>query len=279
MSCLPESGGCEFWRVQPLVEQLNDVEGSAYEHVTCLDIRIRDTPQPEALYCDRCRGRMVIERKCLVWPAEYVVRHSSDHALIGALRAALPTAVLDGPYELAISGDRPTRRAEIEETVGQMARIVAEHWSVLEAGQGIEKRGQPNWSLRHLRESDLDEYAHETSVRFLLPLEMWQAPRPIPAELTAELERLLASAMKKFAAYSNDRQVVLLDPQGSVAHAGEAWWRALVASLARRPEAEIWVACEDFEDPDGAHYSWFERAWPEEKGALKMPNQPAGASG
>jgi hypothetical protein len=64
MGCLPNSGRCERHRTEPFVQYLNDIENVSYRHEACLDIVIRNRPQPEVLYVEPSTAqRIVIERK------------------------------------------------------------------------------------------------------------------------------------------------------------------------------------------------------------------------
>ena len=70
MTCLPQNGGeCERRFTDAFAKHLNEVEGTHYVHHTCLDIRARQRPEPEALYLDSLRNaRLVIERKSICHP-------------------------------------------------------------------------------------------------------------------------------------------------------------------------------------------------------------------
>src|SRR6185295_1465472 len=99
MGCLPESGGCERAQTDPFVDHLNDIEKSDYQHVACLDVIDRNSPQPEALYIDESTGeRLVIERKNIVWPSDYAQRHKQDHLLGERLIEGLKDLTADAPY-------------------------------------------------------------------------------------------------------------------------------------------------------------------------------------
>src|SRR4051794_40543211 len=111
MGCLPKSGGCERQRTDPFVDHLNWLEGTDYVHTECLDVIYRNSPQPEALYTDKRSGRrMVIERKSLVWPPEYIVGHKNDHFLRDLVIEGLTDLTGDDAYELnlepAVSGTK-----------------------------------------------------------------------------------------------------------------------------------------------------------------------------
>ncbi len=115
MGCLPESGGCERQRTDPFVDHLNRLEGRAYRHELCLDKVHRNSPQPEALCVEQSSGdRLVIERKTISWPPDFIVRHANDHLVAEIVTAGLRDLTRDGPYAIVLDDGLVGTRKELE---------------------------------------------------------------------------------------------------------------------------------------------------------------------
>src|SRR6267142_2645673 len=125
MGCLPESGGCERQRTDPFVHHLNALAGTDYTHSECLDLLYRNSPQPEALYVDEATGgRLVIERKNLVWPPEYAVGHNNVHFLVDRVIDGLSTLTDDDAYEIQFDLGVSGTPGQLEEFAREIVETV-----------------------------------------------------------------------------------------------------------------------------------------------------------
>jgi len=70
--CLPPSGKCEGANLKEFAEQLSDSLGARYGLAKCLDVSDRTKPQPEVLLRSTGDKCVVIERKVIVWPPDYL---------------------------------------------------------------------------------------------------------------------------------------------------------------------------------------------------------------
>ena len=123
MSCIPHSGGCERPATDALVNHVNWLEGTHYEHQACLDQIDRTQPQPECLYVDAYDGRtLVIKRKSISGPESYPHHRSKDHALADAIHAGLAGLEFPDLYSLAMPSVPNESKAELTEA----GRFVAE---------------------------------------------------------------------------------------------------------------------------------------------------------
>lgn len=264
MGCLPESGGCEKRFVQPFVDYLNAVEGTAFRHTACLDVEIRDTPQPEALYTDEVNQRqMVIERKSLVWPLDYASRHRNDHHLVDRLCERLPSWAANGPYTISLPSLLKVDRQGIEALSHEICAAIDRKGPLGGRRDAVVGLGAFEWSFRHRSALD-DDDAPMDRILFLWDIlpEHGLPPWPCPADLALEFGRVLAGAARKFENYGSHRCVVLLEPQGAVAHTPAEWWTSLVSDPIALQVSELWLAEQDFADPDGEPYWSFERLLP-----------------
>lgn len=264
MGCLPVSGGCEHRFLQPFVEHLNSLERTLYRHKDCLDVKIHNTPQPEALYIDDFNGRrMVIERKCIVWPKDYAIRHKNDHYLADRLYEELPQWAARGPYTIHLPGLLRGTRQELRAFAQQIAARVLAHGPLCHAREMVGNPKPHPWLFRHRAAIDDDEAPLDTLlVTWDLPPEHGLAPWPVPLAVRDEFLRVLAAAAKKFDSYRDHRCVVLLEPQGALSHTPLEWWLSLDSSACAVPLDELWIAEQDFGDPDGKVYWTFERLIP-----------------
>lgn len=263
MPCLPESGGCERRFLEPFVEHLNALEGSDYRHSQCLDVAIRHVSQPEALYVDVRGGLdLVIERKCIIWPEDYAAGHANDHKLYDRLHSLLPDWALKGPYTAVLPCLGREARGTVDALATEIAEAVAEA-SPLFSEQLAGGSGKYRWAFRRRNALDDDSapldrilFVWFDSAAFDLP------PWPVPLDLRREIERVLHAAAEKFASYRQHRCIILLEPHGSLAHTPVDWWLPLVRLAGPASVPELWLAEEDFADPDGQPFWLFERLLP-----------------
>jgi hypothetical protein len=126
MSCIPVSGGCERHATDALVEHMNCIEGTRYEHRACLDQVDKTRPQPECLYVNVDDDlRMVIERKSIMWPETYAYEHSKEHDLGHSILAGLAGIDFRDVYVLrmpALSSGSKEELASIGQEVGAAIR-------------------------------------------------------------------------------------------------------------------------------------------------------------
>lgn len=72
---------CEWRFLESFVRQLNAEAGTDYERLVCPDVADSTRPQPEVLLRDGITAEeMVIERKSIVWPSDYIAEHKQWHA-------------------------------------------------------------------------------------------------------------------------------------------------------------------------------------------------------
>lgn len=252
MGCLPESNGCERQRTDPFVRHLNEVESRDFRHQLCLDRVFRNTPQPEALYVDAGTGiRLVIERKTIAWPRDYIVRHQNDHLVAEILCDKLGARLADAPYAIVLECALRGRPSELRVFAGQIVESVLRRFPEVETGRGI---GSPTWGRRWriIREPPDDRIAEDEPPHGLVirwfPTEA--SPQPYADasdELLAEVGRHLVSCASKFRDYAGDRRVVLLDQQGELRYwSCRSWQRAFHLSPPPAEVPEIWMAIHDW---------------------------------
>lgn len=266
MACLPESGRCERERTDAFVNHLNRVELHKFEHAFCLDQIHRNTPQPEALYVEQDSGdRLVIERKTIAWPLDYIARHQNDHLVanvlidrVGPLTTAAPCAFVIQP---ALQG----RPVELLAFAGQIADVAIQQFSRVQSGRtiGSAKPGR-QWKL--LRENPKDRVADGEPETGLVirwyPEETLDLAQDPPRELLSELDRHFTSCELKFRDYLLDRRVLVFDPHGELRYLPGLWWHeAFGLKTPSKEISEVWTGIYDW--VTDRHQDWvFERVYP-----------------
>jgi hypothetical protein len=215
MGCLPDSGGCERQRTDPFVSYLNELEGKHFSHEKCLDRVYRNSPQPEALYIDTDTAeQLVIERKTLVWPHDYVARHKNDHFVADLLIEGLQDLTSKAPYDIELEEGLAGPRDDLIAIANHITTVVRERFPEVERGRIIGAaqsgrrwrffRGNSAWR----REDGQPEKGLVVQWHLKETLDQVSAP---PTELLAEVSRLFETCVQKFQAYLHTRRILLID--------------------------------------------------------------------
>lgn len=79
-SCFPAPSGCEWHPVlRAFTAEYNRVRETDYQHEACLDRLQQPRKEPEVLLVSSSRRPMVVERKTIVWPSNFLHVHSKSH--------------------------------------------------------------------------------------------------------------------------------------------------------------------------------------------------------
>src|SRR4030095_9091487 len=139
MGCLPTSGGCEREHTDRFVDHLNGTESRGFRHALCLDRACRNTPQPEALYIEPDSGdRLVIERKAVAWPVDYIIGHRKDHLVADLLGDRLGTITEDAPYAIVLEPVLRGRDDELREFAEHIACVATREFARVRSGHPID---------------------------------------------------------------------------------------------------------------------------------------------
>ena len=190
--CFPPTIKCEWSDLRSFVDQYNATYGTSYTRKACLDVEIRDRRAPELLLESPGKIPVVIERKSVVWPSDYMSSHRNEHRLFEEVPRALADAFEDGAYKLTVRADylKGKSRTDVRNLVDQITHEVLSDRTSARMRCGIRGSGPIPWSFRPLGSYDLDGSEPTTTigVSVLEPgsstthLEMWKrAPRPRPA--------------------------------------------------------------------------------------------------
>lgn len=251
MGCLPNSGRCERQRTEPFVQYLNDIESASYRHEACLDLVIRNRPQPEVLYvAPSTSQRMVIERKTLVWPLDYAERHKADHILADYLMDELRELTTNSPYGLTLRSGVSIDRQELRELAREIVSQVKTQIADLCPGDVIGSVPDPAWEFYLDVSGERSDFSPPKGLIIRWPKNPSGAlnnPDRLPTHLESEIIKCFQSCVRKFAEYANDRRVLLLDQYGEMKYLGVWWWERVLARISPPEEIEeIWLAIYDW---------------------------------
>jgi hypothetical protein len=216
-------GKCE-WRgggLDKFVSHYNRENGTNYAHTECLDIVRtggRTEPKPEVLLTDaRCFKQMVVERKSVVWPPSYILRHQNEHDFANVIWQQTKDGFQDDCYELTVSAEELGKLDS--HTVKQIGLEIG---SVL-AGvnpSSIPLRSSTPVPWHFHRANTYDDYGTRKGIvvihqgPIMTTFEDFNRDEAIVGTAAA-MERELAEAATKFIGYEAARKVVLLDFYGN----------------------------------------------------------------
>jgi hypothetical protein len=213
-------GKCEWigGGLDAFVRHYNENCGTAFSLTACLDIvKISgQTPKaPEVLLTDTTTGKqMVIERKSVVWPPNYIHRHRLGHEFADAIWKKTRGRFHDAAYVLTVNTgefEQLSRKA-IQDAAESIGEIIAG----IDAGNLPVRRNAPiQWSCRLAYPGEEEEDRKGLTIT----QQQWMSfddPDDSEAQsgTTTEIEVQLDAAAKKFEDYSGCQMLVLLDFYG-----------------------------------------------------------------
>jgi len=248
MGCLPQDG-CERRITEPLVFQINTIEGRRYAYQACLDKgrSSGQTAQPEILYAEESTSeRLVVEVKHLTWPRRYVQRHKTDHEVAERIGERIRSLTGEAPYELVLPHLFRGDEAQVEAFVGLVAHAITAHIGAVNGGQVVgSRRPGREWRFRRQDPAEREEWDPPTGIHAL-----WNPPNGLDPELrerarrdmVLDLTRHYKACIKKFAHYMDARRILVVSLIGDVRFDDADWDQLL--RLVPVPDAvsEIWKA-------------------------------------
>lgn len=215
-----DNGKCEWFGggLEHFVSHYNQENGTNYGRTECLDVvKIGGaTPKkPEVLVTDSVTGKeMVIERKSVVWPPDYIHRHNLEHAFADAIWASTAGLYRDDCYQLTVSGKqmeqfKSSKVAEIAKEIGSViaslppsdlpvTRTRPVRWTFEKVDKEIHE-GRTGIVVEHTDPGHLEDFLDDSA----------------KAGTTAAISKELSDASKKFRDYLHAARVVLLDFYGT----------------------------------------------------------------
>jgi hypothetical protein len=167
--------------------------------------------QPEVLVTDPADGkRMVIERKSVVWPPDYILKHNNGHNFADTIWAETAGRFNDACYELDVSG----RQIETIEArrINEIAKQIGSCIAGLDSSQLPFRGTHPfNWTFYRANEH---EHEGRKGIVVVESSEMRLDSflgEDAKAGTALAMQKELDAASLKFNGYSGMIRVVLLD--------------------------------------------------------------------
>ncbi len=262
---MPTSCHCEETILAPFVTAYNRHAGTRFSFKERLDVG-GNTPEPEALYVDEFSGnRLVIERKNVVWPRDYVKVHHSLHMVTGIIADVIkPHVHSTKAYRLAMPDQIAGPLAALRSHGRSIGETIVKNLANVHGGQtiGSEQSGR-EWSFRLETAFEREYTDNAAGVRYVFngkitPLDWGE----VPSGLEMELLRLLSSASRKFSRHADARRIVVVDFMGDMRYPSGAVLDSLFRSI-RMPAAidDVWYYTQDL--ITDVHYGWvYQQLWP-----------------
>lgn len=251
-TCLPPMG-CECSILRPFVEYLNGRGNTSFEVIECLHRTQRNAPAPEAMYRDAETGRqLVIERKNLVWPADHVELHSTDHEIAGGVLAKLGSRFGSGLYLLELPDGIRAGKRERAALIERVAHDILQQREAVEAGYVTGEDEPIRWCFTRQEPDERDPWEAQdgVEVRFkkgsIFNIATKFSSETLPA-IERRLHDLMGQAECKFRPYSGAASILLLACY-TEAFVDLDSVRSMVQSCQPTPTiGEIWLAGPDWD--------------------------------
>lgn len=209
-------GKCEWFEggLEHFVSYYNCANQKAFSRTECLDlVRIGGSTakQPEVLLTDEANDeQMVIERKSVVWPPEYILRHNNEHLFAETIGEVTSGWFRDACYELVVSG-RQMEVLDARRTKSIATEIASAIVSLNSSHLPVRRTSPVKWSFRKASREEHDDRTgivviHSDSVGLHDCLD-----GSAKSGTATEIQKELAAASLKFVNYRHARKLVLLD--------------------------------------------------------------------
>lgn len=165
--CLPPSGKCERANLRTFIDGYGRIHGGELRLSQCLDISERENPEPEILLAGPGNQCLVIERKGIVWPGDWLARHRFEHQFWELLLQRLSLSNLDdAPYVLVVDrGSLPRGLNRVRNIVSKLADALAsDHLGQKEQAE-IGGNEPVAWRLTRLDPSKIEFGEPESGLR------------------------------------------------------------------------------------------------------------------
>ena len=265
--CFPPTIKCEWSDLRSFVDQYNATYGTSYTRKACLDVEIRDRRAPELLLESPGKIPVVIERKSVVWPSDYMSSHRNEHRLFEEVPRALADAFEDGAYKLTVRADylKGKSRTDVRNLVDQITHEVLSDRTSARMRCGIRGSGPIPWSFRPLGSYDLDGSEPTTTIgvsvlepgKFDDPFGNVEESTEAKAGFAEEFERALENAAAKFEEYPDCLKILLVQFHGDDSLILDEDIIHIVES-ARLPRMidQVWLAQYDWVGEDEYTVGW-----------------------
>ena len=260
-SCLPPQGKCEWRHLQGFVQRFNSLYEKSYYRSQCLDVEIRDSPQPELLLDAPGEISIVVEHKSIVWPKHLLADHSNEHIFGDRIISLLNNAFNETAYNLTVNAEslHGKNKREVVKLGEQIANTILSNLTVAKLPRGVGNVSPIPWSFRPTLHSN--EYPKSgVAVIYLAGFQTsweFQEAAAAKAGLAGEFLRSANAAAEKFATYSDCLKLLL------VQFYGDDWVVsdddiAGIIQASKLPEAidQVWLGLPEWISDDDCVVEW-----------------------
>lgn len=233
------------------MKHINARDKTAFVFKECLEARIRDRPQPEALYADvATSASLVIEHKNLVWPLDHAKHHSTDHEIADRIAEQIGDLLSAAPHELRLRFRMRGTKNDLIALADSIAQKIRANWASIARGGLVGSRADGReWSFRIQSPNERDCFEPSGGLATI-----WDVPtifglyqRPDLAKgIQEQLQKVFVACQRKFADYSSSRRYLLLDVVGDVTLLPADWDRLFQSHPPPNEIQEIWFGSQEW---------------------------------
>ncbi len=270
-SCFPASKKCEWRDLIGFVNHYNNISQKAYRRSKCLDVELRNQKEPELLLEAPGEVPIVIERKSVVWPSEYLSDHANEHDLYHTfvdrirLRGNLFS---DSAYQLTVNAEslRGKGKREVRNFAEQIADFVVSAQFSVKSPNGISNEDPIPWRFRHLSLHERDETVPDIGIGLVTheKLESFESFQDLHRITIAksgysdEFNRIVKAAAEKFTKYSDCERLLVVQFFGNSSIYLQDEEIVEIITTAQLPDAidQVWLARQEWISESDYEIAW-----------------------
>lgn len=241
-NCKPPSSKCEWSIIFRFVEEFNSLNGTSYRLSKCLDLEYRESKQPEVLLESKDHIPMVVERKTVLWPKNYLSDHMNFHYFSGRVSKVINSLFQDNVYGLYIHKRtiRNKTKKEINNIADEITRKLKNNIDKAKSPLGIKDNEPIPWGFNPLSPQEINDNYPNKGIVFTEIGESIICNAEAKQGFTDEFKKVLDSAAEKFKRYKKYLKILLVQFHGENSFLEEE----KIINEAKLPELidQIWIA-------------------------------------
>lgn len=247
MTCLPSPSKCEWAELKYFVQHYNEDGNASFQHECCLDLS-GGPSAPEVLCRDNAQTTMVIERKTLVWPRNYVQAHKAWHVVADEISRLLNPCMQNSAFALTLPEPESFSDMALTGLAKEVSREAAEHIPRLQQGESVHLNSLAGTTFWREFAGSRDYDEPSTGLIFRnteSPHANLSDPAQTPMDFDQVLVKFFDDCHKKFQDYSSSRKILVLNLVSVALYEqlDAIWWKAYLSKNAPcQTVDEIWVS-------------------------------------